>query len=335
MNTESLDPSFRLAASQVLDERSTQISALARGVLDMTDPEPARKLWLATRRLRAALEVFRPCIGRMDYRTGREEVMRLSRAVGRRREIDVAIETYNAIAAEMAETEAEGIERVIARLRSEQSTANRELAQLVHGRRMQAFRVRIEEIADASAGTEAAERAAEYRPVEVLPDVTIALVSKRLERLRSAAPKSLETESAKAQRGMGVAAERLRYALELTGDALGTQAHTARRAARGLQEILGEIRDCDFAVPPARETITELENEDVGTLLERARGSRDLDPILVQAAPNRAAYRGVELGIVHLLARRRMLYERFKRLWLEQSRQGVWVALETSLKVES
>jgi len=335
MRTETLDPSFRLAASQVLDERSAQISALARGVLDLTDPEPAHNLWLATRRLRAALEVFRPCIGRPDYRGGREEAMRLSRAVGRRREIDVAIEAYRAIGAEMDPPGAEGIERVIARLRGDQSEANRELAQLVHGRRMQAFRVRIEEIADASAGTEAAERAAEYRPVEALPDETVALVAKRLDRLRSAAPQSLETQSPRAQRRMGVAAERLRYALELTGDALGSQAHTARRAARGLQEILGEIRDCDFAVPPGRETIGGLEEEDVATLLERARGSRDLDPILVQAAPNRAAYRGVELAIVHLLARRRMLYERFKRLWLEQSRQGVWVALETSLKVGS
>jgi hypothetical protein len=81
--------------------------------------------------------------------------------------------------------------------------------------------------------------------------------------------------------------------------------------------------------------IAELEIEDVATIIERARGSRDLDPVLVQAAPNRAAYRGLELSIVHLAARRQMLFERFKRLWLEQSRQGVWVALETSLKVES
>ena len=81
--------------------------------------------------------------------------------------------------------------------------------------------------------------------------------------------------------------------------------------------------------------IGELEAEDVATIIERGRGSRDLDPVLVQAAPNRAAYRGVELAVVHLLARRQMLFERFKRLWMEQSRQGVWVALETSLKVES
>lgn len=335
MSTEIPDPSFRLAASQVLDERSTQISALAKGVLDVTEPGPAEQLWMTTRRLRAALEVFRPCMSKTDYRSGREEAVRLGRAAGARRDVDVAIAAYRSIADEMAPSEAEGVDRVIQGLQREQSAANRELAQMVHGRRMQAFRVRIEEIADGAAGTEAAERAAEYRPVESLPRETIELVAKRLGRLRATAPESLAGEHEKAQRRMGVAAERLRYALELTGDALGSQAHTARRAARGLQEVLGEIRDCDISIPPARQAIGELESEDVATVLERARGNRDLDPVLVQAAPNRAAYRGIELGIVHLMARRRMLHERFKRLWLEQSRQGVWVALETSLKVGS
>ncbi|HRV59902.1 MAG TPA: hypothetical protein P5138_04680, partial [Solirubrobacterales bacterium] len=66
--------------------------------------------------------------------------------------------------------------------------------------------------------------------------------------------------------------------------------HTARRAARGLQEVLGEIRDCDLSVPPAREMTGELEQEDVSTIVDRARGNRDLDPVLVQAAPNRNAY---------------------------------------------
>lgn len=329
------DSRFRLAASQVLEQRATQIAVLSKGVLDVTETGAAEELWLASRRLRAALEVFRPSLGRAEYREGKAEARRISRVVGDRRDIDVVIASYEHVAEEMDPAEAEGIARVIELLRREQAKANRALAQVVHGRRMQAFRVRIEEIADSTADEDAIDRADEYRPVEELPLDTVRLVGKRLERLRAEAPESLEPDGIKAQHQMRVAAERLRYALELTGDALGTQAHTARRAARGLQEVLGEIRDCDLAVPPGRRVVSELETEDVATIIERARGSRDLDPILVQAAPNRASYRGLELAIVHLAARRQMLYERFKRLWLEQSRQGVWVALETSLKVES
>lgn len=327
------DPRFCLAASQVLEERATQISVLAKGVLDVTETGPAGDLWLASRRLRAAFEVFRPCFARAGYRDGKAEARRISRAAGKRRDIDVMIAAYEALLAESAEPA--GLERVISGLRRDQAKANRELAQIVHGRRLQAFRVRIEEIADSAVESDAADRAEEYRPVEVLPAEAIRLVAKRLARLRREAAESLAPGGQAAQHRMRVAAERLRYALELTGDALGSQAHSGRRAARGLQEVLGEIRDCDLAVPPARRAIAELEADDVETIIERARGSRDLDPILVQGAPHRAAYRDLELAVVHLTARRQMLFERFKRLWLEQSRQGVWVALETSLKVES
>lgn len=324
-----------MTASQVLEERATQVTVLSKGVLDMTDATAATDLWLASRRLRAALEVFRPCLGRAEYREGRAEARRISRAVGERRDLDVVIVAYEEIGNETAPAESGGIDRVLADLRREQARANRALAQVVHGRRMQAFRVRLEEIADSTVEEDAADRAAEYRPLEDLPREVLELVAKRLAKLRQLAAEGLEPDGVRAQHRMRVAAERLRYALELSGDALGTQAHTARRAARGLQEVLGEIRDCDLAVPPARKAIGDLEAEDVATIIERSRGVRDLDPVLVQAAPNRAAYRGLELAIVHLSARRQMLFERFKRLWLEQSRQGVWVALETSLKVES
>ncbi|MCB0858846.1 MAG: CHAD domain-containing protein [Solirubrobacterales bacterium] len=329
------DSRFRLAAAQVLEERATQITLLSKGVLDVTEPASANDLWLASRRLRAALEVFRPVLGRSQYREGKAEARRISKAVGSRRDIDVAIAAFETVRSEMDPADADGIERAITNLRREQAKANRALAQVVHGRRMQAFRVRIEEIADSTIETDTIDRADEYRPVEVLPPEVLTLIGKRLSRLREEASESLEASGVEGQHRMRVAAERLRYSLELSGDALGSQAHTARRAARGLQEVLGDMRDCDLSVPPARKAIEELELEDIETIIDRGRDSRDLDPVLVQAAPNRAAYRGLELTVIHLGARRQMLFERFKRLWLEQSRQGVWVALETSLKVES
>lgn len=326
------DEAFRTAAAYVLEDRVDRISNLSKGLLDITDTDPAEAMWLATRRLRAALEMYRPCFSKSQYRGGREEVRALTQTVGTRRDLDRAIATVEGVAAEMDQPEAEGIRRLADRLRREQADANRTLAQSVHGRRMQAFRVRIEDLSDVAIEDPEKEERAAYHYLRAVPESAKGLVGIRLERLRAGAPGALEPYAVKEQHRMRVAAERLRYALELTAEGLGTQAHTARRAARGLQEVLGEIRDCDIVVPEVREQIRLLEEEDIATMIERARGSRDLDPILVQGAPNRTTYRGLELLVVHLLARRRMMFERFKRLWLEQSRQGVWVALETSLK---
>jgi CHAD domain-containing protein len=322
---------FREDASVVLKQRVDQMAEISKGLLDVTDTEPAEAMWLAARRLRAALELFRPVLSKAQFPGTREEVRQLNRVLGRRRDIDSMIAAFEAIGAEMDEGGEYGLARLIDSLRAQQADCNRTLASLANGRRLQALRVRVEDLSGRQPeGLEDSDTPAHGVP-ESLPRSARRLVDRRLDRLRRSVPHALEPSAVKEQHRMRVSAERLRYTLELTAEALGTQAHTARRAARGLQEVLGEMRDCDIALPAARDQVRIFERDDVKTILERARGSRELDPVLVQAAPNRMLYRGPHLAAVHLEARRQMLFERFRRLWLEQSRQGVWVALETSL----
>jgi CHAD domain-containing protein len=322
---------FRKDAAIVLEQRVDQMTEISKGLLDVTETEPAEAMWLAARRLRAALELFRPVLSKAQYPGTRDEVRQLVRSLGRRRDVDSMIAAFESIAAEMDEGGEYGLARLIDQLRAQQADCNRTLASLANGRRLQALRVRVEDLSGTRFDGADEREIPAYRVPVALPGSARRQVARRLDRLRASVPHALEPSAVKEQHRMRVSAERLRYALELTGEALGTQAHTARRAARGLQEVLGEMRDCDIALPAARDQVRIFEREDVKTILERARGSRELDPVLVQAAPNRMLYRGPHLAAVHLEARRQMLFERFRRLWLEQSRQGVWVALETSL----
>lgn len=322
---------FREDAALVLGQRVDQMTEISRGLLDVTDTDPAEVMWIAARRLRAALELFRPVLSKPQLGGTRDEVRQIVRAVGRRRDVDSMIAAYTGIAAEMDPHGQEALELLIDSLREEQAEGNRDLAQLSSGRRLQALRLRVE---DLTGGLPDGQDPSGFEELPVparIPPSAVKIVSRRLVRLRSSVPAALDSGAIREQHRMRVAAERLRYSLELTAEALGTQAHTARRAARGLQEVLGEMRDCDLAVPAAREWIDSFESADVKAIFERAHGTRDLDPVLVQASPNRLLYRGPQLAIVHLQARRTMLFKRFRRLWLEQSRQGVWVALEASL----
>ncbi len=322
---------FREVAAIVLEQRVDQMTEIGRGLLDVRDTEPAEAMWLASRRLRAALEMFKPVLSKAQFSATRDEVRQLTKSLGRRRDVDSMIVAFEAIAAEMDEGGGSSLDRLVDSLRREQADCNRMLASLSNGRRLQALRVRVEDLTGGNfeLGVDGQQR--EYRTPDQLPGSARRLVRRRLERLRTSVPEALEPSAFREQQRMRVSAERLRYSLELTAEALGTQAHTARRAARALQEVLGEMRDCDLALPAARDQVRVFEEEDVKVILERARGSRDLDPLLVQAAPNRTLYRGPHLAAVHLQARRRILFDRFRRLWHEQSRQGVWVSLESSL----
>jgi CHAD domain-containing protein len=75
------------------------------------------------------------------------------------------------------------------------------------------------------------------------------IVAVRLEELHGFADEALEPGAGKAQHDMRIAAKRLRYLLEIAGSCLGPDATGARRIAKDLQGVLGEIHDCDVMLP--------------------------------------------------------------------------------------
>lgn len=328
----SVEGRFRVAGAVILNQRAETLVTGAKGVLDVSDPGPAETYWLAAERMRVTLRLFAPYLPALETRSSRKEVGRIAKAVRKRRDADAVITLCESVLDEMPPGPADGLKRAVESLKRHQSLRNRELARQIHGRRLQSLRVRIEDLADRSTVQVTGERGSFPFDLEQLPDVALKLLLRRLGRLRGLAPSALEPDSHRDQHRMRVAAERLRYSLELTAAALGSQAQTARRAARALQEVLGEIRDSDLVPRTIRDAIAVLETEDVAAITERGRGSRDLDPVLVLAAPNRAGYQGCELALIHATARRQLLFERFRRLWLEQSRQGVWVGLDTGIR---
>lgn len=118
------------------------------------------------------------------------------------------------------------------------------------------------------------------------------IVRTRIGELRSLAEPALDPAAAGAQHDLRIAAKRLRYVLEVTGACFGPEAVTARKAARALQDVLGEIHDCDVMLPRA-EAIASLQ------------------------------------GL--LRTRRELLFRRFCELWAAEAERGTWTALERSL----
>jgi CHAD domain len=154
------------------------------------------------------------------------------------------------------------------------------------------------------------------------------IVQVRLGELRSFAPRALEPGAEEAQHDMRIAAKRLRYVLEVTGFCLGKPADTARKRARDLQGVLGELHDCDVMLPRVEAHLAELRSQDAGAVRRRAGDAPDLDPRLVARAPHRTAYRGLDVLAVYLEARRALLFDRFVMLWRHQEERGTWDRLE-------
>ncbi|HEX2436025.1 MAG TPA: CHAD domain-containing protein [Solirubrobacterales bacterium] len=172
------------------------------------------------------------------------------------------------------------------------------------------------------------------RPVKKLdPGAPLAenaarIVKVRLDELRSLAPRAIGKRKVKAQHDMRIAAKRLRYVLEATELCFGRPGETARRRARDLQDVLGELHDCDVMLPRVRRHLDELREQDADAIRARAGDAPDLDPRLVARAPHRTAYRGLDSLAVYVQARRKLLFDRFCELWQEQEQKGTWERLE-------
>jgi hypothetical protein len=177
-----------------------------------------------------------------------------------------------------------------------------------------------------------AKRVKKLNPSQPLADNAARIIRVRLDEVRSFAPRALSADGTRQQHDMRIAAKRLRYVLEATEFCFGRPAQVARRRARDLQDVLGELHDCDVMLPRVEGYLAVLRDADAEAVRMWAGDASDLDPKLAGHAPHRTSYRGLEILIVYLKARRSLLLDRFRDLWAEQERAGTWDSLDRAMK---
>jgi CHAD domain len=161
-----------------------------------------------------------------------------------------------------------------------------------------------------------------------LADNAERIVLVRLDELCSFMPQAADPQEVVALHDMRIAAKRLRYILEVTGPCFGDYAKTATKMAKDLQDLLGEIHDCDVQVPETAQFAERLLAADVMALHDLAEDAADLDPALLKQAPHARDHAGLAALQAHLRARRRLLFDRFLDLWGDYERKGFRARLE-------
>jgi CHAD domain-containing protein len=127
----SEDDPYAVAAARIVAVRSREVADHAAGVLDVSDIERVHDMRVATRRLRAALEVFEPCFPAKRFRAALREVKELADALGERRDRDVTIAALEAFAAAMPVPDRPGVGTLIEQMQAEQAEANEALTPFV------------------------------------------------------------------------------------------------------------------------------------------------------------------------------------------------------------
>lgn len=157
------------------------------------------------------------------------------------------------------------------------------------------------------------------------------IVRVRLEELHSFDPAIRDPAAVRELHDMRIAAKRLRYILEMAAPVFGAGAKSGARDARQLQDLLGEIHDCDELLPWTLEHLEALRAEDAAAVSAAADGHDDLPPSALREAPNRRRYRGVEAVAAYAAARRELLYARFLDVWAGLVEDGFRERVESAV----
>jgi CHAD domain-containing protein len=137
-----------------------------------------------------------------------------------------------------------------------------------------------------------AQRVDGLAPAMPLGEAARRIVAVRTAELYAFVPEALSEHAVTAMHDMRIAAKRLRYLLELVGFCFGEVGAEAQARARELQDVLGEIHDCDV-------------------MLERIAASHASEPV------------GFDALAARFRARRAEEFSRFTTLWLSIEASGL------------
>src|ERR671922_23312 len=115
---------YRQAAARGGGGRAGELFDAAEGVLDTGDIERVHDMRVASRRLRAVLEIFAPCFPRSEFSGVLRDVKRLADALGERRDPDVHIESLQAFSRALLTANKPGVARLVEELRRRQERGN-------------------------------------------------------------------------------------------------------------------------------------------------------------------------------------------------------------------
>jgi CHAD domain-containing protein len=138
------------AAARIVRVRADELFAQAEDVLDTSDIERVHDMRVASRRLRAVLEVFAPCFPTGPYRGVLRDVKALADALGERRDPDVHLAAMEKLAGKLPPELRPGIEELAERQRARQAAGNDLLAPALEDMERTDLRGRLHALADAA-----------------------------------------------------------------------------------------------------------------------------------------------------------------------------------------
>jgi len=214
------------------------------------DPEHVHQLRVATRRARAALDVFEACVPGKSYKAVRKHLRRIRRAAGAARDWDVFLEEL-AGQPKVASRHRAGTDLLIGYALAQRTLAQINLDSLSH-------KERPSEFDDVVAETLAAVQSADDPNLGTLIDLAAPMLADLTRELAEAAAGDLDDYAHLHQ--VRIVGKRLRYAMEIFAGCFDARfREKLYPAVEEMQDILGTANDSHVALGRLKEILERVD----------------------------------------------------------------------------
>jgi CHAD domain-containing protein len=311
------DASYATFGAEALLKRLQALTQESDGVRQAEDMEYIHRMRVASRRLRAALNLFQDTLPRKKFTEWEKQVKRITRALGAARDTDVQIAALDECLQNLPEPRFKsGVKRLQLRLQQRRVLMQTDVIEALDGWESGAI---ADDMAQSLRQTLVQAR---LNQVEAASPRVFQLahshISLRLEEFLSYESCVSKPEQVEELHAMRIAAKRLRYTLEIFAPLYEDELKEPLKAVREAQELLGDIHDCDVWA----QYLSQFMEEERARTLEYFGTAR--------------AFGRLAAGLRHLeqdrQQRREKRYREFVRFWEQTQEQATWEHLRQNLQ---
>ncbi len=286
-------------------------------------------LRVAARRLRAVLEVFEWPFPKKPHRRLLDDVKEAADALGAARDLDVQLALLETFRDAAGPAERPGIEGLIEELRPSGPWPPTEVEPALD--ELDDGRVAVYLVGPDGGDVKAQARQGARPPAQRGPQHPADRAHAPRRGAVASTPRCATRRRRRSCTTSASPASACATCSRSPGTCFGPAGAAAEKEARWLQDVLGEIHDCDVLRPRIERHLETLRESDARALEGLVKGDADGLAAALRKAPNRTAYRGLGALESAVVARRALLYERFLSRWLGLVEDGFAPGLEPQL----
>ncbi len=309
-NGDIIDSNYCRFGAEALTKFLLTIEAQIEGVEKSEDIEYVHKMRVTSRRIRAAMPIFKECFPKKRYKKWLNEIKKVTQFLGNARDLDVQIEVIRDYIKQLQPTEDKSgletlLERHIDQRTHLQSSVINGLQELEKSKVLQQITNYCQQIMKEATGT--------FFNLFVVREKAFWQISSKLDEFLAMEEFVHKENEILKHHEMRIRAKWLRYTMETFAPLYPEELSEEIEMIKNFQDTLGEMHDCDVWIESIPRFINEIKSE-IATFAENEQTIAEDNQDLLKF-------------LQHIKEKRKNQYEKFVNLWDEEKNKNAFEEL--------